>query len=441
MSKFIYSVTQLTRELRSQLETGYRGIWVEGEISGLATPASGHWYFSLKESNAVIRCAFFRNRRSSTSITPKNGMQVLVRGQISLYEPRGDLQYIVSYMEESGEGALRRAFERLKQKLAEEGLFESNHKKPIPPFPQSIGIVTSQTGAALRDMLTTLARRHPSARVILYPTLVQGEMAPGQIADMLDLCNQRNEVDVLILGRGGGSLEDLQAFNEEVVARAIFSSSIPVVCGIGHETDFTIADMVGDLRAATPTAAAEQVSPDIEHIKRRVINAKNQLMRALTRTIQGRQQGLDYLSARLLHPSQKLINIENRRRSLEQQLILRMTHRMSQAKYELQAVVGELRLHAPRHQIETRRNRLERAQRQLTETIKTRLKALQSSVNVYQEKMNIMSPEHTLNRGYAIVQNANKQVVIEASQVISGESLTIKVAKGNIDATVSESRS
>ena len=268
----VYSVKTFVEELRFLLESSYRTVWIEGEVSGLARPGSGHLYFSLKEQNAVIRCAFFRSRQIG-SPDIKEGMQVLVKGQISLYEARGDLQLIIQHLEPAGEGALRRAFEQLKKKLLDEGLFDPDRRMPIPSMPKTIGLVTSGSGAALRDILVTLRRRYPIANVILSPTLVQGELAPLQICESLAALAKHTDVDVIIVARGGGSLEDLQAFNDEQVARAIYHCPIAVVSGIGHETDTTIADLVADHRAPTPTAAAEFVTPLLVDI---INEAKNQ---------------------------------------------------------------------------------------------------------------------------------------------------------------------
>ncbi|NKB61702.1 MAG: exodeoxyribonuclease VII large subunit [Gammaproteobacteria bacterium] len=437
MTKEIYSVSQLTRELRSQLESGYRAIWVEGEISGLATPASGHLYFSLKEKNAVIRSAYFRNKRSLTSIAPKNGMQVLVRGQISLYEPRGDLQLIVSFMEEAGEGALRRSFELLKQTLSQEGLFDAVHKKALPAYPQKIGVITSISGAALQDILTTLKRRYASVSVILYPVLVQGEMATQQIVEMLNRANQRNEVDVLILARGGGSLEDLQAFNEESVARAIFNSDLPIVSGVGHEVDFTIADLVSDLRAATPTAAAEHVSPSLSQMKKEIQDVDQQLRKTLLKHLQSSQQTLDYFTSRLIHPARKLELLEQRRQRLHYQLKNNITQHVSRREYELRGLNSKIQLHSPQNRLSLYRQQLEQDKRSLKNTMLRKLTDTQRNVFGFREKLQIMSPEHTLNRGYAIVQDKQNRVVLDSDSTRSGDEVNIKLAKGNIDAIVS----
>ncbi|MGA7800973.1 MAG: exodeoxyribonuclease VII large subunit, partial [Gammaproteobacteria bacterium] len=258
----VYSVGRLNREVRAALEAGFALLWVEGELSNVARPASGHLYLTLKDAQAQVRCAMFRNRCQFLGFTPQNGMQVLVRARVSLYEPRGDFQLIIEHMEEAGDGALLRAFEALKQRLSKEGLFEEARKRPIPTLPRRVGVVTSPIGAAIRDILSVLRRRFPALPVLIYPVPVQGTDAAPQIAAAVRRASERADCDVLIVTRGGGSLEDLWAFNEELVARAIHDSAIPVVSGVGHEIDFTIADFVADRRAPTPSAAAELVSPD-----------------------------------------------------------------------------------------------------------------------------------------------------------------------------------
>ena len=269
----VYSVTRLNREVRAVLEGSFPTIWVQGEISNLAQPASGHMYFSLKDEFSQVRCAMFQNRNRLLQFRPENGNHVLLRAAISLYETRGEYQLIVEQMEPAGEGALQRAFEELKQRLFKEGLFAEEHKKPVPYMAARIGIITSPTGAAIRDILTVSRRRFPLADIIIYPVAVQGEGAAEQIISMLQTAQRRHECEVLILARGGGSLEDLWAFNNEKLARVIFKCTLPVVTGIGHEIDFTIADFVADKRAPTPSAAAEIVSPDQRQIDRQLVNA------------------------------------------------------------------------------------------------------------------------------------------------------------------------
>src|SRR5512139_1087653 len=292
----IYTISRLNREARALLEGHFPLMWIEGEISNLSRPASGHLYFSLKDPFAQVRCAMFRMRGMHLTFRPADGMHVLVRARLSLYEPRGDYQLIVEHMEEVGDGALRRAFEQLKQRLLAEGLFESGRKRALPALPRCIGVITSPTGAAIHDILTVLHRRFPAIPVIVYPVPVQGAGAAEQIATMIHRASERGDCDVLIVGRGGGSLEDLWPFNEEVVARAIYTSAIPVVSAVGHEIDFTIADFVADLRAPTPSAAAEMVSGVRAELQERIATACIRLNRSTSRLLADGRQRLLVLS-------------------------------------------------------------------------------------------------------------------------------------------------
>ncbi len=436
--KFIYRVKQLTGEVRSLLESSYRSIWVEGEISGLATPASGHAYFSLKDENAIIRCAFFRNRRTRNSPAPSDGMQVLLCGQISYYEPRGDLQFIVSYMEEAGEGALRRAFELLKQKLAAEGLFEQLHKSGLPAYPKSIGVITSDTGAAMHDILVTLKRRYPVASVILYPTLVQGVAAPQNIVEALDLAEKRQETDVIILSRGGGSLEDLQAFNDEEVARRLFRCTIPIVCGVGHEVDFTICDFVADQRAPTPTAAAELVTPNIQQLEQGFVSYQSKIHESTVKYVRDFQQTIDYMTSRLVHPEQKLARYHSEHKHLSTSLIVYNQIYMNYINNLLYKLSSVLSTHSPAVKMGFLEQRIDAIRQALRNQIDTHLNYMRHLLTQYQSKIRVMSPEHTLHRGYAIVQNRARKVITDPKQTELGESLRIRVFKGQIKVVVDD---
>ena len=304
----IYSVGRLNAEARGLLEGAFPLIWVQGELSNVSRPSSGHLYFTLKDANAQVRCAMFRGNNRFLKFRPADGAQVVVRASLSLYEARGDYQLIVQSMEEAGDGALQRAFEALKQKLAAEGLFEAAHKRALPALPKRIGVITSPTGAAIRDILSVLKRRFPAIPVLIYPVAVQGQAAGAEIAAMIRRADARRECDVLIIARGGGSLEDLWAFNEEIVARAIFDCSIPTVSGVGHEVDFTIADFVADQRAPTPSVAAEMVSPDQHDWLNQLRALDSELYKRLTRQMQRLGERLTWIGKRLQqqHPGQKL---------------------------------------------------------------------------------------------------------------------------------------
>ena len=318
----VYSVSRLNREVRVLLERGLGVLWVEGELSNFSQPPSGHWYFSLKDRDAQLRCAMYRLKNSLVGFTPRAGMQLLVRGRISLFEPRGEFQLIVEHLEEAGVGALRREFERLKTRLAAEGLFALERKRALPRFPRRIGVITSPSGAALHDILRVLARRYPPAAVLLYPAAVQGAAAVPTLVAALGTASARAECDVLILARGGGSLEDLWAFNDERVARAIHACALPVVCGVGHEIDFTIADFVADARAPTPSAAAEMVVPDAQACLEALARTAQRLSAGMHRELRMGRSRLDAVGHRLSrgHPGMRLQQHMQRLDDLTQRL-------------------------------------------------------------------------------------------------------------------------
>ncbi len=431
----VYSVSQLNREARALLELTFSTTWVEGEISNLREPGSGHLYFSLKDAGAQVRCAMFRMRSAALKFKPKDGMHVLLRGKISLYEERGEFQLIVEVMEETGDGALRRAFELLKQRLAGEGLFASEHKQPLPALPGCIGVVTSPTGAAIRDILSVLQRRFPGIPIIIYPTQVQGAEAARQIAQALSLANREPRCDVLILARGGGSLEDLWPFNEEVVARAIFASQIPLVSGIGHEIDFTIADLVADQRAATPSAAAELVSPDgneweatLRRMHLRLTHAMRMLLRHTALVLQG-------LEKRLPHPLRRLQDQAQHVDGLEQRLCLAQQHIL---RHKLAVVLHlEVRLqrHSPSLQISVFVTRCQALQQQLKTHMQYQLSQAQQSLEQLMRALDGVSPLNTLKRGYAIVLKGNS-IVDDAGQIQVGDKVRARVAKGELECVV-----
>src|SRR5580700_1641007 len=327
----IYSVSRLNREVRVLLERGFGSLWLEAEISNFARPSSGHWYFSLKDAAAQVRCAMFRQRNMLCAFIAKDGQKVLVRARIGLYEPRGEYQLIVDHMEDAGLGALKRQFEELSAKLEREGLFAADRKRPLPGLPRRIGIITSPTGAAVRDILHVLARRFPAAAVLIYPVPVQGAQAAGEIVAALELAGRRAECDVLILARGGGSLEDLWAFNDERLARAIVASPIPVITGIGHEIDFTIADFAADVRAPTPSAAAELVVPDAEEWLGAFVRLSTRLQRGMRRSLDERRERLRLLARRsaLVSPAARCAQQAQRLDEMELRLSRAMSRRVA----------------------------------------------------------------------------------------------------------------
>ncbi|MGB1582064.1 MAG: exodeoxyribonuclease VII large subunit, partial [Nevskiales bacterium] len=358
-NRLIYSVSSLIQEARECLELSFPLLWVEGEISNFSQPASGHWYFTLKDSQAQIRCAMFKGRNRLVDINPQQGDQVLVRGRIGIYQARGEFQMVVEHMEDAGAGALQRAFEQLKAKLQKEGLFNDDHKQPLPARPQRIGVITSATGAAIRDILSVLRRRYPIAEVIIYPVPVQGDAAAPALVRALQTAEQRNECEVLILARGGGSLEDLWAFNEETVAQAIYACPIPTVSGVGHEVDFTIADFVADQRAPTPSAAAEMVSPDIQDWTRQLLLRLQQLQRSQQNQLASRTQNLQWLQHRLLqqHPGKRLEQHMQRLDEVEQRLARSQAQTLQRQEQRLSQLKSSLRALSPLHRITQEKQR------------------------------------------------------------------------------------
>ena len=431
----VYSVTELVGELRNLLESSYRSVWVEGEISSLATPASGHLYFSLKEANAVIRCAFFRNRRAGSD-TPKDGMQVLIRGQISVYENRGDLQLIVTHLEPAGEGALRRAFELLKKKLLKEGLFDQEHKQELPLFPKAIGVVTSASGAALHDIRITLKRRFPLVRLIVYPCLVQGGDAARSICEMIEIAAKRQDVDVLLIARGGGSLEDLQAFNEESVARAIFACTIPTISGVGHETDLTIADLVADHRAATPTAAAEMVSPLIDDLARDLVELQRRLISQIEWQLNQRRQQIDYLTSKLVHPSQKLEHRRLQCESLTTTLLSHTQRLLTGVRHQIERSCDGLHFHNPAQQLSRNRQLVVDNQRRIGQQSAFFLSTQRLKLHRMRTSIQLMSPLRTLERGYSILKNDSGKIVTSVNSVEAGQDLRATVSDGEFGVKV-----
>ena len=428
----IYTVSRLNREVRTVLEGSFPLLWLEAEISNLSRPASGHLYFSLKDEAAQVRCAMFRNKNMYLPFKPENGLQVLVRARIGLYENRGDFQIIIEHMEAAGDGALRRGFDELKQRLDTEGLFASTNKKLIPVPPKQVGIITSPSGAAIHDVLSTLKRRFPALPVVIYPVAVQGEAAAGEIANAIAVANTRRECDVLLLVRGGGSLEDLWSFNQEVVARAIYQSQIPIVSGIGHEVDFSIADFVADFRAPTPTAAAEYISPDKS-------TWRSQIHRLLQRFvyIQGaqqrlRQQHLKSLRSRLQHPRQGIQAMSQRLDELfiRQQQLLRQQLVLN--KHQVQHLNNRL-LHAqPSRQIALSRVNISTLYQRLHGAQQHQQQHRQQQLHALGRTMDAVSPLSTLSRGYAIVQTENGELVRDSRQVRVGQRIRSRLSNGQL---------
>jgi exodeoxyribonuclease VII large subunit len=428
------TVTELNRRSRQVLENQFGLVWVVGEISRATLASSGHWYFVLKDEGAAIDCAMFKGRAQYLDFKPENGLKVEVRARVTVYEPRGAYQLAVEQMRHAGLGALFEAFEKLKARLGKEGLFDEARRKPLPAHPRAIGIVSSPAAAALRDILTTLARRAPMVPVILYPTLVQGEGAAAQVARAIATANARRECDVLIVARGGGSLEDLWAFNEEVVARAIAASAIPVVSGVGHETDFTIADFVADLRAATPTAAAVAASPDREALLAQLDRARSRLARCASRAIDVAAQRLDLAARRLLTPAERLARGREQLQSLARRLALQVRQSADLRHSSLRGLAPRLRAAAP-GLAELSRD-LERLARRLAAGAARTHRERRARLAAAAASLGHLDPSQVLARGFAIVRGADGAVVRSGATLARGDGLDLTFAEGGASVTV-----
>lgn len=437
-SSGVLTVSQLNHSARQLLESEFSGIWLTGEISNFVKPSSGHWYFTLKDDGAQIRGAMFRGNNRSTRVKPIDGMQVLVRARLSLYEPRGDYQIIVEQMESAGDGLLKQQYEQLKNQLAAQGLFAQSHKKPLPSTINKVGIITSATGAAVRDIISVLQRRAPQLEVIIYPSAVQGQGAAEQLAYLIEIAQQRNEVDVLIVGRGGGSLEDLWCFNETVLAYAIYNCSLPIVSAVGHEVDVTISDFVADIRAATPSAAAELVSPDSQALVGQINYYHNALFQAMGNSLNHYKQQAQMLEQKLahLHPQnvlnqhgQKVDEYQMRLHNALKQQINTKNQQFSYLESRFKLAQSELNLPHKRTQCDNLAAKLQQLISQKLQQDKTAVQNLASSLD-------IVSPLATLSRGYSITLNDKQQVVRAEQQVNRGDLIETKLKDGSIKSRV-----
>jgi exodeoxyribonuclease VII large subunit len=435
----VYTVSRLNREVAEALWEAFPLLWVEGEISNLARPRSGHLYFTLKDEQAQVRCAMFRNRNRFLDFAPAEGMHVLVRARVGLYEARGDFQLTVEHMEEVGAGALYREFERLKRRLAAEGLFDEAAKKPLPAFPRAIGVVTSPSGAAVRDILNVLKRRWPQAAVYVYAASVQGDLAPAELRAALERATRDGRCDVLILARGGGSIEDLWAFNDEALARAIHAAEIPIVTGIGHEIDFTIADFVADRRAPTPSAAAELVAPDRGELRIRIDRLAERLFRGIVQRLRLHRHRLEALQARLAmhHPQRRLEEQARRLDDLERRLTGSIGHRIQGLRHRLDTLQARLAAQSPGLRLQPRRSRLERLEARLRQGMERRLHREAARLERLGATLRAMSPQATLDRGYAIVTTAEGGKLVRAHEDLQGDRVDIRLAHERLHARVS----
>jgi len=433
----IWTVSRLNREVRLLLEGGLPSLWVEGEISNLARPASGHLYFSLKDEAAQVRCVMWRSTAARLTFVPANGMHLMVRARVGVYEPRGEYQLVVDLAEEAGEGALRRRFEALKTRLQAEGLFDEATRRPLPRLPRRIGVITSPSGAAVRDIIHVLGRRFPAVPVLVHPVPVQGEGAAEKIAAALERASARGDCDVLILARGGGSLEDLWAFNEEVVARAIRACAIPVVSGVGHETDFTIADFAADRRAPTPSGAAELVVPDAAEWLGLLARDSRRLRSAFGRDLAQRSRRLAYAAGRLdrAHPGARLKQHAQRLDEIEGRLRRAATRALAARRERLGRLAAELGARAPGPRLRTLGGRVGDLERRLLGGLRHGLALARSRSDSAARALNAVSPLATLGRGYAIATRvADGTILRDAAGVEAGEEIRVQLGRGALRA-------
>ncbi len=441
MEERILTPSQLNREAGQQLRHWFGMVWLEGEISNFTAAGSGHWYFTLKDDKAQVRCAMFRNRNLHCALRPANGMQVQIRAQVGLYEARGEFQLVAEQMREAGLGELYRRYQALKEKLQKAGLFAPEHKRPLPRFPQHIAVVTSARGAALQDVRKTLQRRWPQVKVTLIDTLVQGEQAAAGIVAALQAADAL-AADTVLLVRGGGSLEDLWAFNEEQVVRAVFELRTPIVAAIGHETDTTLAELAADLRAATPTAAAEQATPDRQALQRQLAQSKQRLKQALQRALEQQQLHLGHLDKRLqqVNPHRQLAQ---RQRALRQQA-LRLRHaatlQVQEKRKRLQRLEQRLQARHPAVELQKRAHRLATARLRLRQHGAQLLPERQQRFARQLEKLNLLNPLHTLERGYSITLDAQGRPLYSVQQVRAGERIQTRLADGSLLSRVDETK-
>jgi exodeoxyribonuclease VII large subunit len=437
-TQHILQISELTRKVKFMLESELNTVWLCGEISNFIAASSGHWYLSLKDSKSQVRCAMFKGNNRRVRLvggsTPRNGQQVLVRAKVSLYEPRGDFQLIIEMMEDAGEGLLRQQFEQLKSKLNAQGLFAQQFKQAIPKNINTVGIVTSPTGAAVKDIISVLQRRNPAITIVIYPALVQGDHAKNDIVHAIDIANQREECQVLIVGRGGGSLEDLWSFNEEDVVNAIFHSRIPIISAVGHEIDTTLSDLVADLRAPTPSAAAELVSQDNSELQSRLQELSKRAQQLFTQKVKQEKSDLQNLNHRLtqVHPERKLQQHQQKSDELNIRLDKAINRELARFKQKPEKLVRDLQHVDPtkviiQHQ-STLRHLDDRLQQALDVSVKNKSEHFVSII----EQLHIVSPLATIARGYSVSRNSHQQIVRTKDQVSIGDEISIQVSDGRI---------
>lgn len=432
----VFTVSQLNQRAKQLLEITFNSVKVEGEISNLSRPSSGHWYFTLKDKGAQVRCAMFRSRTAQLKFQPKEGDQIVVRGKVSLYENRGDYQLIVDAMKPAGEGQLQQAFIQLKQKLGAEGLFNPEHKQVLPKQIKRIAVITSPTGAAVHDILTVLKRRFPAIEVDIYPVQVQGNEAAQQIIWAINQANNDARADVLIVGRGGGSIEDLWGFNDENLARTIFHSQLPVVSAVGHEVDFTIADFVADVRAPTPSAAAEMLSPNQQEYWQRLTALSGQLEKCMYQQLQNKQWQLQSAKRGLQHPGDKLAQYAQTLDMLELRLQQSQRNQFTQWHKRLSQSQQQLQQQNPINKLQKFSTQLDYLLQRLNSSIKQGIHNKKERLQQNALLLNAVSPLQTLGRGYAILQNESNAIIRNSHDVKKGDVLTARINQGKLELSV-----
>jgi exodeoxyribonuclease VII large subunit len=432
----VFTVTQLNQRAKQLLEITFSSIKVEGEISNLSRPSSGHWYFTLKDKGAQVRCAMFRSRTAQVKFQPKEGDQIVVRGKVSLYENRGDYQLIVDAMKPAGEGQLQQAFIQLKQKLGVEGLFATESKQTLPSQIKRIAVITSPTGAAIHDILTVLKRRFPAIEVDIYPVQVQGKEAAQQIIWSINQANADGRADVIIAGRGGGSIEDLWCFNDENLARTIFHSRLPIVSAVGHEVDFTIADFVADIRAPTPSAAAEMLSPDQKDYWQRLVVLTSQLEKSIKQQVQNKQWQLQSAQRGLQHPGDKLVQYAQTLDMLELRMQQSQKNHFSTLQKRLTDSQQRLQQQSPANTLLKFKTELSHLQQRLTSGIKQTIINKKERLKQHALLLNAVSPLQTLGRGYAILQTESDVVIRDSHEVKKGDLVSARIGRGKLSLIV-----
>lgn len=435
--RYILTVTELTQEIKETLEEKFYDVWVEGEISNLRIPSSGHLYFTLKDDFSQIRAVLFRMRSRGLRFIPEDGLHIICRGRVSLYEKRGEYQLILEEMEPKGIGALQLAFLQLKERLEKEGLFDPSHKKPIPLLPQTIGIITSPTGAVIRDMIHIIHRRFENVGILLYPVRVQGEGASREMAEAIRYFNKMKNVDVIILGRGGGSLEDLWAFNEEEVARAIYRSKIPIISAVGHETDYTISDFVADLRAPTPSAAAELVVKEKRELMRTLRSLRDRLQNQILQNLEEMRRSIAYLRRRLIHPKKRIedlfIRVDDLSHRIERSILNEVKRKRERTTFLEQRTL----LRSPMHQIKILRSSLHETEKEIVQRIKRLMELKRERLHGILGKLESLSPLSVLQRGYSITRKLpSLKILRDSSEVKKGDQVEVRLYRGALTCKV-----